>query len=62
MSTGSTIGPDCEGVVMVGSKREIDGKIEHETGFYRTFLVWLASQRGVVRRHWSVESRIESWT
>lgn len=47
---------------MVGSKREIDGKIEHETGFYRTFLVWLASQRGVVRRHWSVESRIESWT
>jgi predicted transposase YbfD/YdcC len=49
--------PGLRGVLMVESKREIEGKIEQETRFYLTSLVWLASQLGpVVRGHWSVES------
>ena len=44
---------------MVESRREIDGKIEQETRFYLTSLVWLASQLGpVVRGHWSVENSL----
>jgi predicted transposase YbfD/YdcC len=49
--------PGLRRVLMVESKREIEGKIEQETRFYLTSLVWLASQLGpVVRGHWSVES------
>jgi predicted transposase YbfD/YdcC len=49
--------PGLRGVLMVESKREIEGKIAQETRFYLTSLVWLASQLGpVVRGHWSVES------
>jgi predicted transposase YbfD/YdcC len=48
--------PGLQAVLMVESRREIDRKIEQETRFYLTSLVWLASQLGpVVRDHWSVE-------
>jgi predicted transposase YbfD/YdcC len=48
-----------QAVLMVESRREIDGKIEQETRFYLTSLVWLASQLGpVVRDHWSVENSL----
>jgi predicted transposase YbfD/YdcC len=51
--------PGLQAVLMVESKREIDGKIEQETRFYLTSLVWLASQLGpVVRDHWSVENSL----
>jgi predicted transposase YbfD/YdcC len=44
---------------IVESRREIDGKIEQETRFYLTSLVWLANQLGpVVRSHWSVENNL----
>jgi hypothetical protein len=42
--------PGLRGVVMVESTREIDGKIERETRFYFTSLVWLAAQLGPVRQ------------
>src|SRR5208337_1271607 len=48
--------PGLKGVVMVESTREIPGsspgadKVEHETRFYITSLVWLASQLGPVIR------------
>jgi hypothetical protein len=35
-------GPGLRGVVMVESTREIGEKIERETRFYITSLVWLA--------------------
>ena len=51
--------PGLQAVLMVESRREIDGKIEQETRFYLTSLVWLASQLGpVVRDHWSVENSL----
>ena len=51
--------PGLQGILMVESRREIDGKIEQETRFYLTSLVWLASQLGpVVRGHWSVENSL----
>jgi predicted transposase YbfD/YdcC len=57
--------PGLKGVVMVESKREIPGssletdKIERETRFYITSLVWLAHQMGpVIRSHWSVENSL----
>lgn len=44
---------------MVESTREIAGKIEQETRFSLTSLVWLASQLGaVIRSHWSVENSL----
>lgn len=44
---------------MVESKREIGDKIERETRFYITSLVWLASQLGpVVRSHWAIENSL----
>jgi predicted transposase YbfD/YdcC len=57
--------PGLQGVVMVESVREIPGsspgtdKIERETRFYITSLVWLASQLGpVIRSHWAVENSL----
>ena len=51
--------PGLQGVVMVESTREIGDKIERETRFYITSLVWLASQLGpVIRAHWAVENSL----
>ena len=51
--------PGLKGVVMVESKREIGDKIERETRFYITSLVWLASQLApVVRSHWAIENSL----
>jgi predicted transposase YbfD/YdcC len=51
--------PGLQGVVMVESTREIGDKIERETRFYITSLVWLASQLGpVIRSHWAVENSL----
>ena len=44
---------------MVESTREIADKIERETRFYITSLVWLASQLGpVTRSHWAIENSL----
>jgi predicted transposase YbfD/YdcC len=51
--------PGLKGVVMVESTREIGEKIERETRFYITSLVWLAHQLGpVVRSHWAIENSL----
>jgi predicted transposase YbfD/YdcC len=51
--------PGLRSVVMVESTREIADKIERETRFYITSLVWLASQLGpVIRSHWAVENSL----
>ena len=51
--------PGLKGVVMVESTREIGDKVERETRFYITSLVWLAYQIGpVVRAHWAVENSL----
>ena len=51
--------PGLNGVVMIDSIREIDGKIERETRFYITSLVLPASKAGpVVRSHWAVENSL----
>jgi predicted transposase YbfD/YdcC len=57
--------PGLQGVVMVESVREMPGssprtnKIERETRFYITSLVWLAIQLGpVIRSHWAVENSL----
>jgi predicted transposase YbfD/YdcC len=57
--------PGLKGVVMVESTREIPGsspgtdKIERETRFYITSLVWLAYQLGpVIRSHWAIENSL----
>jgi predicted transposase YbfD/YdcC len=57
--------PGLHSVVMVESIREIPGaspqddKIERETRFYITSLVWLAHQIGpVIRSHWAVENSL----
>ena len=51
--------PGLNGIVMVESQREIDGKIEHETRFYITSLMLLAAQlAGIVRNHWAVENSL----
>jgi predicted transposase YbfD/YdcC len=57
--------PGLHSVVMVDSSREIPGaspkddKIERETRFYITSLVWLAHQIGpVIRSHWAVENSL----
>jgi len=55
--------PGLQGVVMVESQREIPGaspqtdKIERETRFYITSLLWIAAQLGpAIRGHWMVEN------
>jgi predicted transposase YbfD/YdcC len=51
--------PGLKGIVMVESRREIDGKIERETRFYITSLLLLAEQLGaIVRSHWAVENSL----
>src|SRR6266446_29914 len=51
--------PGMRGVVMVESTREIGDKIERETRFYITSLVWLAQALGpVIRSHWAVENSL----
>jgi predicted transposase YbfD/YdcC len=51
--------PGLKGVVMVESTREIGNKIEQETRFYITSLVWLACQLGpVIRAHWAIENSL----
>lgn len=51
--------PGLRGVVMVESTREIGDKIERETRFYITSLVWLAYQLGpAIRSHWAVENSL----
>jgi predicted transposase YbfD/YdcC len=51
--------PGLKAVVMVESTREIGDKVEQETRFYITSLVWLAHQLGpVVRAHWAVENNL----
>ena len=51
--------PGLQAVVMVESTREMAEKIERETRFYITSLVWMASQLGpVIRSHWAVENSL----
>lgn len=51
--------PGLKGLVMVESTREIGDKVERETRFYITSLVWLASQIGpVIRSHWAIENSL----
>jgi predicted transposase YbfD/YdcC len=51
--------PALKGVIMVESTREMGDKIEHETRFYITSLVWLAHQLGpVIRSHWAIENSL----
>jgi len=51
--------PGLRGVVMVESMREFGDKIEQETRFYITSLVWLAIQLGpAIRSHWAVENSL----
>ena len=51
--------PGLRGIVMVESTREIGDKIEQETRFYITSLVWLAHQLGpAIRSHWSIENSL----
>jgi predicted transposase YbfD/YdcC len=51
--------PGLRSVVMVESTREIADRIERETRFYITSLVWLASQLGpVIRSHWVIENSL----
>ena len=50
--------PGLNGIVMVESRRDIDGEIEQETRFYITSLGLQAVQLGaVVRDHWAIENR-----
>ena len=49
--------PGLKSVVMVESKREIDGKVETETRFYITSLALLAvAINPMIRSHWMIEN------
>lgn len=51
--------PGLKSVVMVQSTREIGDRIEQETRFYITSLIWLAQQLGpVIRSHWAIENSL----
>ena len=51
--------PGLNGVVIVESRREINGKIELETRYYITSLAMLAALLGpVVRGHWAIENSL----
>jgi predicted transposase YbfD/YdcC len=51
--------PGLQAVVMVESRREIQGKIEQETRFYLTSLVMIAALLGpVIRSHWAIENSL----
>jgi predicted transposase YbfD/YdcC len=49
--------PGLQGVVMVESRREIEGKVTQETRFYITSLALLANVIGpIIRDHWAIEN------
>src|SRR6202035_2962280 len=49
--------PGLKAVVVVESRREINGKITDETRFYITSLVMLAAAVGpTIRAHWDIEN------
>lgn len=49
--------PGLEGVIMVESRRESDGKVTQETRFYITSLILLANLVGpMIRDHWMIEN------
>jgi len=51
--------PGLKAVVVVESQREIAGKITHETRFYITSLVLLATLIGpMIRAHWAIENSL----
>ncbi len=51
--------PGLNGIVMVESRRDIDGAIKQETRFYITSLGLQAVQLGaVVRDHWAIENSL----
>jgi predicted transposase YbfD/YdcC len=51
--------PGLNGIVMVESRREIDGEIEQKTRFYITSLRLRAAHLGaIVRSHWAVENNL----
>ena len=51
--------PGLKAIVMVESRREIDGEIQQQTRFYITSLVLLAAQLGlIVRSHWAIENSL----
>jgi predicted transposase YbfD/YdcC len=51
--------PGLKAVAIVDSRREIDGKTEHETRFYLTSLAMIAAFLGpVVRSHWAIENSL----
>ena len=51
--------PGLKAVVMVESRREINGKTEQKTRFYLTSLAMVAALLGpVVRSHWAIENSL----
>jgi predicted transposase YbfD/YdcC len=51
--------PGLEGVVMVESRREIDGESTQETRFYITSLTLAAALVGpMIRDHWAIENSL----
>ena len=51
--------PGLRGFIMVESTREMGDKVERETRFYITSLLWLAAQLApVVRGHWAIENSL----
>lgn len=49
--------PGLEGVIMVESRREIEGNVTQETRFYITSLILLANLVGpMIRDHWMIEN------
>jgi predicted transposase YbfD/YdcC len=49
--------PGLQGVAMVESRREIEGKVTQETRFYITSLALLANVIGpIIRDHWAIEN------
>src|ERR1700716_3719937 len=56
--------PGLKGVVLVESRREINGKVTDETRFYITSLVLLATAIGpMIRAHWATRTHCTgSWT
>jgi predicted transposase YbfD/YdcC len=51
--------PGLKAVVMVESTRELVDKVERETRFYLTSLIWPAHQIGpVIRSHWAIENSL----
>jgi len=51
--------PGLNGIVIVESTREIDGKIAEETRYYITSLVYIAMLLGpIIRSHWAIENSL----